>query len=314
MSTKLSPLIRWLVWAALLEWLLARTLTRLGIFMPKSPAIISGYQLLTQVGQGAAAFAGVLVVAVLLGWAVRAWMDGNERPVAFILGMLVFLSTIFLFLQPPIFLSVFYQLLLLVGLLYLGWAGWQRARSFLGKPAHLVPALALLAGVWGHLAQLSGFLGLELVIFQTGELLVVLSAFLFWAAFGRPAQRLDWILAAAPALGFSVFRLLDPATTGILVIWSTGLTLYLPWPVYTLSIWLTGIALLTSLRRADPVAASILLFFSGGFAPQLSSQAFYGLVGLGLLGGRDVIVKLDESVNNNNKIPLPQVRLARGRE
>jgi hypothetical protein len=313
MSAMLSPLIRWLVWAALLEWLLARTLTRLGIFMPKSPALISAYRLLTQAGQGAAAFAGVLVVTVLLVWAIRAWMVGNERPVAFILGMLVFLSTIFLFLQPPTFLSVFYQLLLLVGLLYLAWAGLRRARSLLEKVAYLVPAFALLAGVGGHLAQLSGFLGLELVIFQTGELLVVMSGFLFWAAFGRQARRLDWILAAAPALGFSVFRLLDPATTGILVIWSTGLTLYLPWPVYTLCLWLTGITLLTSLRRADPVAALILLLFSGGFAPQLSSQAFYGLVGLGLFGGRDVIVKPDESVTNN-KIPLPRVRLARGRE
>jgi hypothetical protein len=314
MSAKLSPLIRWLVWAALLDWLLARTLSRLVIFMPKSPALITVYRLLTQVSQAAAALAGVLVVAVLLVWAVRAWRVGDERPASFLLGTLVFLSILFLFFQPSMLLSMVYQLLLLAGLLYLGRAGWQQARSFLAKLACLAATLALLAGVGGHLAQLAGFLGLELVIFQFGELLVVLSALLFWAAFGRTAGRLDWILAAVPALGFSVMRLLDPATTGILVIWSTGLTLYLPWPVYTLSLWMASVALLNAMRRVDPAFATILLLFSGGFAPQLSSQAFYGLVGLGLFGGKDLFVIPEKGAVTKNKTPLPQVRLARGRE
>jgi hypothetical protein len=313
MSARLSPLMRWLVWAALADWLLARTLSRLGIFIPKSPALVSAYQSLILVGQAAASFAGLLVVTVLLVWTLRAWSYGKQRPTAFAFATLVFLSIVFLFLQAPSLLSMFYQTLLLVALIYLGWAGWRRAHSLLARLTNLFPTLALMAGAGGYLAQLSGLIGWELYIFQVGELFVVLSGFLFWAGHGWPAKSKDWFLAALPALGFAIFRIMDPATTGILAIWSIGLTLYLPWPAYTLSLWLVGVAVLASARRGDPVSGAILLLVSGGFAPQLSSQAFFGLAGLGLLAGKGKFV-FTEKGEDANKKALPQGRPAYGRE
>lgn len=70
---------------------------------------------------------------------------------------------------------------------------------------------------------------------------------------------------------------------GILAIWSTGLTLYLPWPVYAFSLWLFAATFLALRRQSHPAAWAMLLLAAGGYAPQLSSQVFYGLIGLSLL-------------------------------
>lgn len=285
--SRYPPLIRWLIYAALADWLLARTLTRLGIFMPKSPMLIVFYQSLTQAGLAAAAFAGLLVLTVLLIWALKAWSTGGERPMAIALGLLVFLSIIFLFIQPPAPLGLFYQLVLISVLVHICWRGCRQVDSQSKRLAVLFPTLALLTGSVGHLTQLAGLTEPGLPLFQAGELLVVLSAFTFWLAYGRPGSGWIWIGAALPALGFTIFRLLDPATSGILAIWSTGLTLYLPWPFYTFSIWLNGVAVLASLRRGETAAGAILLLASGGFASQLTSHTFLGLIGLRLLWLQD---------------------------
>jgi hypothetical protein len=62
-----------------------------------------------------------------------------------------------------------------------------------------------------------------------------------------------------------------------------GLTLYLPWPVYAAGLWLAGVTVIVAIRRGDPVGWAILLLLSGGYAPQLSLQAFLGLIALWLL-------------------------------
>ena len=78
-------------------------------------------------------------------------------------------------------------------------------------------------------------------------------------------------------------HLVNPAMSGILAIWSTGLTLYLPWPLYAVSLWLVSVAAIVSLRRGDPAGWAILLLVAGGYAPQLSAQLFLSLIALWLL-------------------------------
>jgi hypothetical protein len=90
------------------------------------------------------------------------------------------------------------------------------------------------------------------------------------------------LLAALPAIGYSALTLANPSMAGILAIWSTGLTLYLPWPLYALSLWLFGMTFLALRRQNHPAAWALLLLAAGGYAPQLSSQAFFGLIGLSL--------------------------------
>jgi hypothetical protein len=71
--------------------------------------------------------------------------------------------------------------------------------------------------------------------------------------------------------------------SGILSIWSIGLTLGLPWPLYAISLWLAGAVVIASLRRNDPTGWAMLLLMAGGYAPQLSTHVFLGLIGLWLL-------------------------------
>ena len=85
---------------------------------------------------------------------------------------------------------------------------------------------------------------------------------------------------------------------GIMAIWSTGLTMYLPWPLYALSLWLFGATLLALWRQGSPSAWALLLLAAGGYAPQLSSQVFYSLIGLWLLSAN--FLKSD--------LPVTQVR------
>jgi len=84
-------------------------------------------------------------------------------------------------------------------------------------------------------------------------------------------------------LAFVVAHLANPAMTAIIAIWSTGLTLYLPWPLYAVSLWLAGVVVIASVRRGDTVGWAILLLAAGGYTPQLSTQVLLGLIALWLL-------------------------------
>jgi hypothetical protein len=99
----------------------------------------------------------------------------------------------------------------------------------------------------------------------------------------RPVAWSTYLWASIPAFGFSALTIVNPAMAGVLAIWSTGLTLFLPWPIYALSLWLLGVIVITAWRSGEPVGWALLLLAAGGYAPQLSSQAFFGLIGLILL-------------------------------
>jgi hypothetical protein len=124
---------------------------------------------------------------------------------------------------------------------------------------------------------------MERVVYNLGEFLLIVSVVLLWWVYGRSATRSDWLLAGLPVMAFTAFHLANPAMAGILAIWSTGLTLYLPWPIYALGLWLAGVTVITALRRGNPAGLAILLLAAGGYAPQLSSQIFFGLIALWLL-------------------------------
>jgi hypothetical protein len=120
-------------------------------------------------------------------------------------------------------------------------------------------------------------------IFNLGELLVVISGIGFWWAL-KPKNLAAHLLALLPALAFTAMHQANPSMAGILTIWSVGLTLYLPWPLYAASLWLGGAAAISALRQGHPAGWAILLLAAGGYAPQLSAQVFFGLAAIYLLG------------------------------
>jgi len=289
----LPVFLRWLTFAALADWLITRTLTRAAIFMPKSPLVIAAYQAVSLAGQVASTLTGLLALGTLSWMAWRYVRTRRRLGLPFVWLSLLALSLVFLFLAPNGWLAVGYHVLLLTAIVMTGKRLLLDSKATLEvKLAGALPALALLTGGLYQIGpavyealQWPGPPPFTGVLFDLGELLVILSPFALWWAYGRKASRWMWLGAAFPAAAFSVMRFVNPAMTGIMAIWSTGLTLYLPWPAYAVGLWLAGLTVIVSLRRgaAAPVGWAILLLAAGGYAPQLSTHAFLGLVALWLL-------------------------------
>lgn len=288
--SRYHPLFRWLVLAALVDWLVTRTLLRMAIFMPKSPLVIEIYQALGTLGQFASILSAVLAIASLI------WLSWQcfSRPNRFLLALtwlsLIGLSLVFMVLPPIGWLALIYHLIFLGTVPLLVWQSWVRGYSLDKKVAATLVGVALLAGelyqtipLVYHTASLSGSPAMSRPVFNAGELFIPLSTLALWWAYGRSSSISVWLLGVIPALVFTAARLASPAMSGIIAIWSTGMTLYLPWPLYTLSLWLAGVTVITTLRRGDPAGFAILLLITGGYAPQLSTQAFLGLIALWLL-------------------------------
>lgn len=290
--SRLPPFFHWLTLAALADWLIGRTVARLAIFMPKSPPVIAVYQALGFVGQLAATLTGLLALGAL-GWV--AWRERRDRggialPLALIgLGGFSLLSLVS---APSGWLTVGGHLLTLMAAGMIVWRMRRGEAPASRRIAVLLPALAFLIGVlyqigpaWYQALRWPGPPSFSGDLFNLGELLVVLSPIGLWWAY-RLASRgnlLAYTVAALPALAFSAMYVVNPALISILSIWSVGLTLYLPWLLYAMSLWLAGATVIVLLRQRDPAGPAILLLATAGYTPQLSTQVFLGLIALWML-------------------------------
>lgn len=288
--TRYPHFFRWLGIAALLDWLVTRSLTRAAIHMPKTPLVIAIYQGLSLFGQIASTVASLLAL-VAAGWiAWQRFKEGKGWSAGLALFALIALSLWALFQPAHGWRTVLFQLLFIFCCLAFVMNGWSKRGTDAEKIALLLVSLALLVSHTFQLVpavdqalKLKGPEWTTQALFNLGELLVVLSVVGMWWAYGRGAGWVIWLSGAVLSLLFALSHLLDPAMTGILVIWSTGLSLYLPWPLYAIALWLAWVTAITSLRRGQPAGWALLLLAAGGYAPQLSYQAFMGLAALWLL-------------------------------
>lgn len=308
MSRREPAFLSWLALAALADWLITRTLARAAIFMPKAPPVLAVYRALILGGQVASAL-GALLALLGMGWlALQLWM-GRKRLLSLALLALAVFSLVSLTVPPDGPLQLLVHLLYLVAIVWFGFEIWRQEDGVAGKITILLPALALFTGGLYQASQIVyGAFGLPgspvfaLGLFNLGELFVVLTPIGIWWVYwyrryarggdaASPERGGTWWRRSAtsplrwagiPAIGFAAFTLANPSMAGILAIWSTGLTLYLPWPVYALSLWLFAATFLALRKQNHPAAWALLLLAAGGYAPQLSSQVFYGLIGLSL--------------------------------
>ncbi|MCB9135871.1 MAG: hypothetical protein H6636_10630 [Anaerolineales bacterium] len=303
MNNQVPPLLRWLTFAALLDWLITRTLTRAGVFIPKSPAWITAYQGVAVFGQGASTLAGLLALAAL-GWvAWQEWQTRRNRVFPLTLGGLGGLSLLFLFIPAVGWLAVVNHALLLIALAINFWRTRRQFWLHLPILALMISSLYQLIPAVYETLHLPGPPAFALTFFNFGELLVVLSGLGFGWVAGRGATRREWLLAALPALVFTGMFLSVPAMAGIFSIWSVGLTLFLPWPLYVVSLWATSLALLKVFREEQILGWVILLLVAGGYASQLSAQAFYGLIAVWML-----VFSLDEEMAQQDKLTTNPIK------
>jgi hypothetical protein len=303
MDRSTPPFLRWLALAALGDWLITRSLARSAIFMPKTPPVIAGYRIVTQVGQVTSMLAALLALVGMVWLAIqlRRLFYGV---LSLGLSSLAIMSLVFILVPPGGTGVLAFQVVELCVLAGLLWGVWRSHAPREIKISITLPVGALCLSSFYQMSQAiysalhwPGPPPLGTTLFNVGELFAVLTPLGLWWALRRVEQAanlpyLPYLWAAIPALAFGIFYFLNPEMAGILAIWSTGLTLYLPWPLYAFSLWIAGVTLFAARRQGSPVGLALILLIASGYAPQLSSQVFFGLIGLSwmIIGENEVSV------------------------
>lgn len=285
-----ATLTPWLIAAALVDWLVTRTITRFAIFVPKTPEMITGYQWLNWLGQAGSTVAAFLVLLGVGAIVVIEWRTRRAWWLALPIAGLATIAVLAPFFPPAIWLPG-YALLAVIVLLALSWRIIHTEAPATVRLALLLPVLAMVAAALYQAAptlyallRWPGPPAWGLTLFRMGEGLVILGAVALWWAYGRRADRRSWLAGCLLAILFAAAYLAAPAMTATIVVWSHGLTLTLPWWLYAAAFLLFSVTIVHALRSGQrSVAWALLLLATAGYAPQLSSQFWFGVIGLWLL-------------------------------
>jgi hypothetical protein len=137
---------------------------------------------------------------------------------------------------------------------------------------------------------------------RIGELCAVLAPIAFFSAIAIPASNWRHLKRwTAPLVTFLLFSagnvadiIANQGFTGVFAIWSVGFTLWLPWPIYAVSIALFMYAVLTCFASESRVESGyamddrgigLLLLLFAGFYLQLTYQHLLAILALLLLTG-----------------------------
>ena len=275
---------------AVVELLLMRTFYRVGIFVPKDGAFRTVYSVLTVIGSFAFNLASVLAF-VALGFLVVRAMRRGHRAVGVVL--LAFWGGAMLAALPgaegtgPAVRVAFATGSVLLAWPFVRREGpiWERLAVAASTAAVLASSYAGAAGDARRLAATStgapGTVGAQLL----GEAVLVVAAFLFFAAWVRDRGIGPRALAlgAFPAAVLLVAWWANGAITGILVLWTAGLRLYLPVWLYALALWAFVAAAVGRLGDGSRRAGGMALLLVAGFLLESTYVQTLTLVALALL-------------------------------
>ena len=299
--------------AGVTELLLLRTLSRVAVHIPKQGLVLSPYQLLTGVGSFAFDLATILAL-VVLALALYAlmrrerWQDSGHLLAVSGLALLLAWGVLFPLLRsaggpaggPDDAAKLAFGLafsLVVVGLV-LPYTLSRRATPARRIAVGLVAAAYLCGQYYTVSYAAIGLLNaggppaLASQVLTLGEVLVVVSAGAIFAAWGagtpagsRSGARLRLAIPTAFSLLLLTSYLANGSTSAILSLWTEGLTLYLPFPLYLAAFWLFGWTVVASFQRRDgfAIGCALLLLFVGGYALELTYQHLLGAIALVVL-------------------------------
>jgi len=311
----LAPYALWTLLAAgLAELFLYRMLSRIGVHIPKEGAVLDVYNALVRTGSFAFNVSSVAVFAALglLAYtSARRWGGGQPLRAATraatpaLIGAFGAVSLLFAFVDEGESAKLAYGAFSAGLMIALAAIAWTDGRS--DPLRKTTVALIVLAYLFAQYYTLSNqaYRALDLTAappltaraLEMAELLVVVTALLaFWRWSGVRAG-LSWRpspvqLGVAGLLVFAflgAYRGEDSSTAAILSLWTIGLTLYLPLPVYALALGLYAAALVACLGRArrDPAfvpdAIALGLLPVAGLTLDLTYQHMVAMVALLLL-------------------------------
>ena len=312
-----TPYVLWtLLIAGLGELLLFRTLSRVGVHIPKQGAVLDVYDALVQIGSFSFNVSSVMVFPALgiVAYAALRRAAGRDPLLATgaaIVAGLAAVSFLLAFVDEGPSARFAYGIVFVSALLAFCAHAWVRRRH---EPLRALVvgliALAYLAAQYYALAnhayrafELTSAPAATTTTLEVAELLVLANAvavFCLWSGVRRGLRwRPHWSQVAAAGLLVVLFLGSygggeDSSTTAILSLWTLGLTLYLPLPLYALALGLYGAAWVACFRRArlepgamkDAIALGLLPV--AGLTLETSYQHLLALLALMLLlSGRD---------------------------
>ena len=301
--TSLLPyLLAALAAAGLGELFFLRTLSRVGVHIPKEGAVLTAYDLLTSFGSLLFNLASVLAVVAVLAVFPLLLRSSSPRRWAAVGGLtlLVAWSLTLPFLGSDdlaqmAFGLAFSAVVLLLAVPYI--AGGRapvarRAAVGLAAGAYLCGQYYALSYAGYRLLGADGLPPLATQALGLGELLVVLAASAFYRGWGRRQDapdygppRLHIVLPTILSLALLASYAANGSTSAILSLWTEGLTLYLPFPLYLAAFWLFASVVISCLQRRSALAVgcALLLLFVAGFALELTYQHLLAALALTLL-------------------------------
>lgn len=299
-STAITPSAKPLIRPALValaiagttELTLQRTFYRLGIYIPKHGTLWDIYRVSTRVGTFALNLASILSLVVLGLIAIGLWRTERRRT-ATLLGLLVLVSLVSLALTSNLWLSVAYRAtFIVVAAAVLVSAPSKPPRDVRATSIGLLCAYGLSSyyGLVGGVMMALGMPGRPwgaAVALRLGEVVVVALGPLIFLAWKRHAsihvgRTLAW--AGLPTVVLLAALTFQPRMTGILVMWTAGLGLALPLPLYVISFWLFTTALIGSLAHSETrvQGVALVLLLVAGYFPQSTYELVVAVVALSL--------------------------------
>ncbi len=287
--------------AALAETLLLRLVTRVGVHLPKDEAVRGAFHAATLLGSLAFNFASVLaiaLVAILLGaLALRLGTIGRLALVAVSVSMFAGLAASLATNAPAADALFGASITVLVAIL--GLALVTRGDT---PPAARAALALIVAAYFCYQYYTLSYLGYRLLDYpaipplstaalRAGEGLVVVAGGAVFLGWGLERWRRVGLIGGVAVLGaLAVLALawLSPTSTpSILALWTTGLSLYLPIPIYLLSLGLYLVTLVACWRGGDGfwAAAGLLLILLAGYMPEATYHHLLLLVGVACLSG-----------------------------
>jgi hypothetical protein len=290
--------------SAVADWLLNRVVTRVGIFIPKSPVMVQAYELAGIAGRFAGLLTALLAIAYMAGMAVHS-LRLRQFAWASALGLVGLLSLWFLFVVPVGWGPQMAHALTI--LLMAGFAARLTRRKRIGFA--LLASSALMGELYLSLPGIYQTAGLagpppSLTFYALGEALAVAGAITLAWECRRAASRRNHALSLAAAAAFAAAFVANPSLTGILVIWSTGYSLYLPAFLYVLAVYGLALALFSPAEDRPENAVALALILTGGFAPQLSPQRMLALAAFWLASRSDARPTAPEKAGQLGAAPL----------
>lgn len=284
----LSALVGALTWSVIAEFLLLRTILRLGPVLPAKEGLLPVYQAVETAGLAAMNLAMLAATAVVVGLA--GMLLAQRRAVAVLLGSLILAAVIanlalslLLAVLPTATAVTLQAATLLAALLaiYAGGGGARRGRLALGLIAS-ADTLALAYVLTPGLARVGLPLpGAGTVIFLAEAAALAAAIALPWS-FHPQWQRRDLVVGVGLAIALLVAHTLRPSMLVAMTMWNLAFSLFLPGIVYAVAFGAFAATLL-ALRRdgqtGRKAATGLLLIALAGLKLDFTYFNLIALVG-----------------------------------